>query len=94
VVTVEEGTVNGGFGSAVADLFTEEEVVLKRFAIPDRFIPHGNRSRLLKDIGLTPEAVAAYVSERLGLQKIVQAEEKRVLSTIAQAETTVGFSPR
>ncbi len=64
-VTVEEGTVAGGFGAAVRELFDEEPRPLKRFAIPDGFVRHGDRSRLLEDISLTPEAVAAYVGGKL-----------------------------
>ncbi|MHB1003162.1 MAG: transketolase C-terminal domain-containing protein, partial [Thermoleophilia bacterium] len=78
VVTVEEGTGVGGFGSAVKDLFAEEAVPVKSFAFPDEFIPHGNRNQLLRDIGLTPEAVAAHVGERLLRKKIVKSERLMV----------------
>ncbi len=79
VVTVEEGTAKGGFGSAVRDLFAEEAAVpVKSFAIPDRFIPHGNRNKLLRDIGLTPEAVADYIGGRMLKKKIVPAERRKV----------------
>jgi 1-deoxy-D-xylulose-5-phosphate synthase len=79
VVTVEEGTGVGGFGSAVKDLFAEEAIPVKSFAFPDEFIPHGNRSKLLKDIGLTPDAVAAYVGEKL-LKKKVEKPERLLVS--------------
>lgn len=78
VVTVEEGTGIGGFGSAVKDLFAEDAVPVKSFAFPDEFIPHGNRNKLLRDIGLTPEAVAAYVGERLLRKKFVKSERLMV----------------
>jgi len=66
VVTVEEGTAMGGFGAAVRELFAEDaSVPVKSFALPDSFVPHGNRGKLLREIGLTPEAVAGYVSEKL-----------------------------
>lgn len=74
IVTVEEGTGSGGFGSAVKDLFAEDAIPVKSFAFPDEFIPHGNRNRLLRDIGLTPEAVAGYVGERLLKKKIGPSE--------------------
>ncbi len=79
VVTVEEGTAMGGFGAAVRRLFAEEaRVPVKSFAIPDHFVPHGNRSKLLRDIGLTPEAVSDYVGERLLNKKIIPAERRKV----------------
>jgi 1-deoxy-D-xylulose-5-phosphate synthase len=78
VVTVEESTARGGFGAAVQGLFAEEaSVPVKSFAIPDYFVPHGNRNKLLRDIGLNPEAVSAYVGERLLKKKIVSAERKK-----------------
>ncbi len=55
VVTVEEGTVEGGFGSAVleaanaAGLDTRNVV---RRGLPDRFIEHGERGELLAEVGL------------------------------------------
>jgi 1-deoxy-D-xylulose-5-phosphate synthase len=64
VVTVEEGTVEGGFGSAVleaantAGLDTRNVI---RKGIPDKFIEHGDRNELLADCGLTPEKLAALV---------------------------------
>ena len=64
VVTVEEGTLEGGFGRAVleaanaAGLDTRNVV---RLGIPDRFIEHGDRNELLADCGLTPDKLAALV---------------------------------
>jgi len=58
LVTIEENALAGGFGSAVLEeLGGGVEVV--RFGLPDAFVPHGDRARLLRDIGLTPQAVAA-----------------------------------
>jgi len=64
VVTVEEGTVEGGFGSAVleaanaAGLDTRNIV---RRGIPDRFIEHGDRNELLSDCGLSPDKLVAAI---------------------------------
>ncbi|MDO8735614.1 MAG: 1-deoxy-D-xylulose-5-phosphate synthase [Thermoleophilia bacterium] len=79
VVTVEEGTAMGGFGSAVRELFAEDaSVPVKSFTLPDSFVPHGNRGKLLRDIGLTPEAVAGYVSEKVLAKKIIPAEQRKI----------------
>jgi 1-deoxy-D-xylulose-5-phosphate synthase len=59
LVTVEENVLAGGFGSAVAELLSGSGVPVLRFGLPDAFVPHGPRARLLADVGLTPEAVAA-----------------------------------
>ena len=59
VVTVEENSINGGFGSAVLDFFDVIEFRgrLLRLALPDRFIQHGHRDRLLQEIGLDEEGI-------------------------------------
>lgn len=43
VITVEDGTVEGGLGSAVLEWLADNGVSLevKRLGVPDRFIPHG-----------------------------------------------------
>ncbi|MDB5313966.1 MAG: dxs [Gemmataceae bacterium] len=69
VVTVEEGTIEGGFGSAVleaanaAGLDTRNVV---RCGIPDRFVEHGDRAELLADLGLNPDGLADAVRKHRG----------------------------
>lgn len=61
VVTVEEGVLAGGFGSAVLELLADEgltDVRVIRLGIPDSFVEHGTREELLADYGLTPEGIA------------------------------------
>ncbi len=58
VFTVEEGVVQGGFGSAVCEAL-EQKVV--RIGLPDQFIPHGKRSFLLERYGLTPAGIAGRI---------------------------------
>ena len=64
VVTVEEGTIEGGFGSAVLEAANaaglDSRNVVRR-GIPDKFIEHGDRNELLADCGLTPDKLAALV---------------------------------
>jgi len=56
VITVEENTVQGGFGSAVLEYFESQdrlhEVRIKRIGIPDRFLAHATRAEQLEDAGL------------------------------------------
>lgn len=61
VVTVEEGCLQGGFGSAVLEAANEAGVDtrnIKRLGIPDRFVEHGERDELLTDLGLSAEGIA------------------------------------
>ena len=55
VATCEEGALNGGFGAAVAEFLSDENisVPLIRFGIADKFIEHGTRAELLEQCGLT-----------------------------------------
>ncbi len=62
VLTVEENTVCGGFGSAVLEAASAVGVGtsnLKCLGIPDRFIEHGERDELLADIGLDLDGLVA-----------------------------------
>ncbi|MGV8082460.1 MAG: 1-deoxy-D-xylulose-5-phosphate synthase [Coriobacteriia bacterium] len=67
VVTAEENTLMGGFGAGVCEILAdlELEVPVLRLGIPDSFVPHGGMKRLLADVGLTPEGIAASVLDRL-----------------------------
>jgi len=59
LVTVEENTVQGGFGSAVLEVVGGRAAEVVRVGLPDAFVPHGDRPRLLAEIGLTAEGVAS-----------------------------------
>jgi 1-deoxy-D-xylulose-5-phosphate synthase len=58
LVTLEEGMLSGGFGSAVLEAANEERLDTRRvyrLGIPDRYVEHGERSELLYDLGLNTE---------------------------------------
>lgn len=64
VVTVEEGTLVGGFGSAVLEAanaagLDTRHLVLRGY--PDKFIEHGDRNELLTDLGLDAAGLAECV---------------------------------
>ena len=59
LVTIEENALSGGFGSAVLEHVAPTGVPVVRLGLPDAFVTHGDRARLLQDVGLTAEAVAA-----------------------------------
>lgn len=48
VITIEDGTINGGFGSAVSEIFSKNGYngKIKMIGIPDKFITHGKPSEL------------------------------------------------
>lgn len=67
LVTCEEGILNGGFGSAVAELLADEKIStpLLRLGIKDEFIEQGTRAELLDLCGLTPQKISQRILERL-----------------------------
>lgn len=69
VVTLEENTLRGGFGSAVHEASVEHGLGLSgrllHLGLPDRYITHGSRKELLQEIGLTAPQVEAAVRARL-----------------------------
>ncbi len=60
VVTIEDGVLQGGFGSAVLEMLQDHgcRVPVLRLGIPDRFVEHGKREKLLELLGLDPAGVA------------------------------------
>jgi len=69
VVTVEEGCLMGGFGSAVLETAGEmglDTSRIRRLGIPDRFIEHADRGELLADLGLDARGIAAACRNSVG----------------------------
>lgn len=65
VVTLEEGCVMGGFGSAVAEALLDSDVVVpvKRIGVPDRLVEHAEPNESKADLGLTPAQIADQVRQ-------------------------------
>ena len=62
-VTIEDGTVRGGFGDAVLEQLAAERVTVpvRVLGLPDRFVEHGAQNRLLRDLGLDADGVVEAV---------------------------------
>ena len=67
IVTVEDGTVVGGFGSAVAEFMAEHNYKndLRILGIPDRLVEHGTLKELHRECGYDATAIAEAVREML-----------------------------
>jgi len=59
VITIEENSLYGGLGSAVAELLLENglSVKFKRIALPDKFVEHGDQKTLREMYGLSEKAL-------------------------------------
>ncbi|MCX5774001.1 MAG: 1-deoxy-D-xylulose-5-phosphate synthase [Fusobacteria bacterium] len=55
VITIEENIKTGGFGSSILEFLNEQKISkhIEMIAVNDCFIPHGSRSRLLKEYGFS-----------------------------------------
>jgi 1-deoxy-D-xylulose-5-phosphate synthase len=69
LVTVEEGVLAGGFGSAVWETLNDTGAVPRRIlrvGLPDRYITHGKPALLHEEIGFTPERIAERIEAAIG----------------------------
>lgn len=63
-ITIEDGTIIGGLGSAIKELISEEnlkDIQIKSFAYPDKFIEHGSIEELEAKYGLDVDTICAYI---------------------------------
>ncbi|MBS1647022.1 MAG: 1-deoxy-D-xylulose-5-phosphate synthase [Bacteroidetes bacterium] len=60
IITVEDGCLQGGFGSAIAEFMTDNQYTahIKRLGIMDEFIEHGEPDELYEEVGLSINAIA------------------------------------
>lgn len=67
-VTVEEGCVMGGAGSAVTELLNAKGVSLPvlQLGLPDEFIDHGDQAALRAEVGLNAAGIAQRIQSRFG----------------------------
>jgi 1-deoxy-D-xylulose-5-phosphate synthase len=75
VITVEDGTVVGGFGSAILEFMNAQgyTAAVKIMGIPDRLVEHGTPKQLYEEIGLDTNAIANTLREMMKEQVSVSA---------------------
>ncbi|MBD2415802.1 1-deoxy-D-xylulose-5-phosphate synthase [Nostoc calcicola FACHB-389] len=75
VVTLEEGCVMGGFGSAIAEALLDADILVpvKRFGVPDVLVDHAEPNESKTELGLTSHQIA---------ERVLSAFFKRQLSTV------------
>lgn len=71
VVTLEEGCLMGGFGSAVVEALQENEVLVpvKRLGVPDKLVDHATGDQSKADLGLTSSQMAETILKAFFTQK-------------------------
>ncbi len=74
VVTVEEGCLAGGFGTAVLELLERrglvaEGIPIRRLGLPDEFVTHGDAAKQRAEIGIDRDGIARACREIAGDRK-------------------------
>lgn len=70
VITIEDGTKLGGFGSAVTEYIAEKGtgVPVKIMGVPDRIVEHGSQRELHDEVGIGPDGIIAQVKKCMGIK--------------------------
>ena len=71
VITVEDGCVMGGMGSAVLEFMSDHGYVAQvvRLGMPDRIVDHGTQMELHTECGYAPKNIVEKVEEMIGRQQ-------------------------
>lgn len=71
VITIEDGTIIGGIGSAVLEFMGDNNYSAQviRLGIPDNFIEHGDQKELYEECGFSPNKIAETVVELISEKK-------------------------
>lgn len=80
VITVEDGCLMGGFGSAVLEFMVDQKYAAEivRLGIPDEYIHHGTQEELWADCGFNKGAIVKTISKMLSIQKQNKVAENKV----------------
>ena len=72
VITIEEGVVTGGFGDGVSAWLLENGFHgnIRRLGLPDEFVQHGPRDRILKDLGLDDKRIVNTINSLINIAKV------------------------
>ena len=73
IITIEDGTIVGGFGSAVLEFMNEHgyKADVKIMGIPDRLVEHGTPKELYNEIGIDANGVAETLRAMAGVKVAV-----------------------
>jgi len=68
IITIEDGILKGGFGSAVIEFMTDNGYTadVKRLGIPDYFIEQGTQEELIRDCGFDAAGIVSTVKAMFG----------------------------
>ena len=72
VITVEDGCIQGGFGSAVLEFMADHryQAQVKRLGVPDKYIEHGTQTELWRECEYDQQAIIESVQQMVGVKKV------------------------
>ena len=67
IITIEDGMLSGGFGSAIIEFMSDNgyNAKIKRLGIPDYFVEHGSQEELYKECGLDSESIELVIRKMM-----------------------------
>jgi 1-deoxy-D-xylulose-5-phosphate synthase len=72
IITIEEATLMGGFGSAVLEFYAQKEIYgmqIKTLGIPDYFVEHGTIKEQRAEVNLTVENLLQQIKTMMPLKR-------------------------
>ena len=81
VITVEDGCLMGGFGSAVVEFMADQGYAaqLIRLGIPDQYIHHGTQEELWADCGFDKDAIVATAKKMIGWTETINVVSEKAV---------------
>ncbi len=75
IITVEDGAITGGMGSAILEYMSENNyhAELKRIGVPDQFIEHGTIEELYKECGMDKQGIVKAVKSMISSKFLYKA---------------------
>ena len=72
VITVEDGCIQGGFGSAVIEFMADHnyQAQIKRLGIPDKYVEHGTQAELWRECDYDTQAIVETIQQIVGVKKV------------------------
>ena len=79
VITVEDGCLMGGFGSAVIEFMADNtyNAQVVRLGIPDQYIHHGTQKELWADCGFDTNGIIATVQKMMGISTSINTADSK-----------------
>ena len=81
VITIEDGCLMGGFGSAVVEFMSDQKYnsEIVRLGIPDEYIHHGTQEELWEDCGFDKKAILKTIKKMLSISLVEKKSSKEAV---------------